>query len=369
MCFRRFLYLVADDCGGRSYSLRRIDMSRFFRPLWEGAPTPLDSSGGAGATYPSAVEDAGRLPEPTISFSIPELKQGSRLMDFMLFKQKGLDGENLKVVTIDQTGSTLMCDPSLHPVMAPLPMATPKLAPFSLTVGSSLYVMDALPKSPNGSQRHSFEALSYGRRHRHLYDWYWYSLPPPPYVFGPGDPSHHIESYAVVAGTDILISNKAKHSYHFDTVKRTWRKAGNWPMPFTLLAEYVPKHGLWFGLSSKSDGYGFLAANLMAPADSEEMSPPVVHGCWKEYVQPPPEWSLLRSYVVHLGSSKFCIVRFFEVGKLQVCPETQKTYMVEEELQAVLTGVEVEGCDQELQVFKYKSERYKLNIQSDYWVL
>ncbi|CAO2164589.1 unnamed protein product [Urochloa humidicola] len=198
----------------------------------------------------------------------------------------------------------------------------------------------------------------------HLDDRVWYCKPKAAGVLSSG-----IDMPFLCSGHRVLISNKAKHSYHFDTVKRTWRKAGNWPMPFTLLAEYVPKHGLWFGLSSKSDGYGFLAANLMAPADSEEMSPPVVHGCWKEYVQPPPEWSLLRSYVVHLGSSKFCIVRFFEVGKLQVCPETQKTYMVEEELQAVLTGVEVEGCDQELQVFKYKSERYKLNIQSDYWVL
>lgn len=249
-------------------------------------------------------------------------------------------------------------------------MVRPKLVPFSLTVGSSLYVMDAFPEPPNGSEYHSFQALSCGHLNSHLYkQWYWHSLPPPPFVFGPPDPSHYIESYAVVAGTDILMSNKAKHTYCFDTVKSTWRKVGDWPMPFSLLAEYVPKLKLWFGLSSMGHGYGFVAANLMASSDCKETSPPVVHGCWKEYMQPPPEWSLVRSQVVHLGCHKFCIIRFFEVGKLNVCSETHKTFKAEEELHTVLTGVEVVSCGQELQVLKHKSERYKLNLSNDYWVL
>ncbi|CAO2169851.1 unnamed protein product [Urochloa humidicola] len=371
MCFRRFLYLVADDCIERTYSLRRIDMSRFFRPLWEGAPTPLDSSGGAGATDPSALEDAGRLPEPTISFSTPRV-EGSRsaLIDFLLFKNKGRDDESLQVVTMDHTGRALLCDPSLQPECCRLPMVRPKLAPFSLTVGSSLYVMDAFPKPPNGSEYHSFEVLSCSHRNSDIYkEWYWHTLQPPPFVHGPRDPSHYIESYAVVAGTNILMSNMAKHTYCFDTAKSKWRKVGDWPMPFSLLAEYVPKYKLWFGLSSMGDGHSFLAANLMPPSDLEEMSPPVVHGSWREYVQPPPEWSLVRSQVVHLGCSKFCIIRFFEVGQLNVCSDTGKTFKVEEELQVVLTGVEVVSCDQELWVFKHKSERYKLNFENDYWVL
>ncbi|OEL20867.1 hypothetical protein BAE44_0018115 [Dichanthelium oligosanthes] len=144
-------------------------------------------------------------------------------------------------------------------------------------------------------------------------------------------------------------------------------------MPFGGLAEYVPEHRLWFGISSRADGYRFMAANLIATpsSDSEETlcPPPVVHGCWKEFVQPPPEWELVESQVVHLGSSKFCIVRFFEVGELYFCHETHKTEMMEEEMQMVLTGVVVGSCGGELRVVKHKSERYKLNFDFDYWVL
>ncbi|CAO2186747.1 unnamed protein product [Urochloa humidicola] len=374
MSLRRFLYVVADDCVERSYSLRRIDMSRFFfQAPSEGTPTPLDSSGGAGATDPLAIEDSGSLPHPTLYLGTRQLEQGTALIDFMLFKDKGRDGESLKVVTMDHTGSALMCDPSLPPVVGVLPMVTPKFVPFSLTVGSSLYVMDAFAVPPSGSQRHSFEVLSHGHRHSHsrLYkDWYWRSLPPPPWVHEQApDPSHFIESYAVVADTDILVSNKAKHTYRFDTVNGTWRKAGDWAMPFSFLAQHVPDHKLWFGLSSVGDGYRFLAADLMATLDSEEMAPPVVHSFWKEYVQLPPEWNLVESHAVHLGSSMFCIVRFFDVGKLCICPKTRRTFKVDEELQALLTGVQVEGCGQELQVLKHKSERYKLDIKNCYWVL
>ncbi|KAF8714837.1 hypothetical protein HU200_027371 [Digitaria exilis] len=353
-------------------------MSRFFfKAPSEGTPTPLDSSGGAGATDPLATEDSGSLPDPVLSFrAAQDLDQGSASINFVLFDKKGRDGENLKVVTIGHTGRTLMCDPSLPPSFLPLPMeATHRCAPFSLTVGSSLYVMDAVPKlSHNGSEWHySFEILSYGHCFSHLYkSWYWQSLPLPPNLYGRGDLADCIESYAVVDGTDILLSNRAKHTCRFDTVKGTWRKAGDWAMPFRRLAEYVPEHKRWFGISAKgNDGHScFLAADLMHTSDSHEMtSPPVVWGSWEEYVQPPPEWSLAESHAVHLGSSKFCIVRFFHVGELCVCPMTHRTVMVEEELQVLLTGVEVESCGEKLQVVKHKSERYKLDIKSDYWLL
>ncbi|KAF8703223.1 hypothetical protein HU200_032013 [Digitaria exilis] len=344
MSLRRFLYLVADDCVERGYSLRRIDMSRFFfKTPSEGTPTPLDSSGEAGATDPLATEDSGSLPDPVLSFrAAQDLDQVSALINFVLFDKKGRDGENSKVVTIGHTGRTLMCDPSLPPSFLPLPMeATHRSASFSLTVGSSLYVMDAVPKL--------FEMLSYGHCFSHLYkSWYWQSLPLPPNLYGRGDLADCIESYAVVDGTDILLSNRDKHTFRFDTVKGTWRKAGDWAMPFRRLAEYVPEHKLWFGISCKGNGYSFLAANLMHTSDSEEMvSPPVVWDSWNEYVQPPPEWSLAESHAVHLGSSKFCIIRFFHVGELCVCTVTHRTVVVEEELQALLTGVESSLCPQQ----------------------
>ncbi|CAO2200115.1 unnamed protein product [Urochloa humidicola] len=145
-------------------------------------------------------------------------------------------------------------------------------------------------------------------------------------------------------------------------------------MPFSNLAEYVPEHGLWFGISSRADGRRFTAANLMLTESGETTvgPPPVVHGSWKELIQLPPEWSLVRSQAVYLGSSKFCIVRFFEVGELRVCPKTRRT-LVEDVVQTVITGVEVESCGgsggEELRMVRHKSERYKLDILSEYWIL
>ncbi|XP_062192476.1 uncharacterized protein LOC133895969 [Phragmites australis] len=365
MSFRRFLYLVADDYVDRSYSLRRIDMSRlFFRPSTVGdqpSPTPLDSSGGAGAADPSATEDGGRLPDPTMILSTPDMMHARGSIHFMPFKNKG-SGEHCKVFTMDHTGRALMCDPGLPPAFRHLPsLASGKAAPFSLTVGDSLYIMDAFPKPP-GPKRHSFEVLTYDEK-CNFKESYWHTLHPPPYVYDLRDSSQYVESYALVAGSNMVISNKAvAETYCFDTVKSTWRKAGDWALPFTRLAEYDPDHKLWFGISSYDDGYRFCGANLIDA--SGEMRPPVVHGFWKEYVEPPPEWSLAWSYAVPLGSSKFCIIRLFEVVTIHVCSKSRT-----DELQAVLTGVEVQSCGEELRVVKHKSERYKLDITVDYRVL
>ncbi|CAL4996576.1 unnamed protein product [Urochloa decumbens] len=373
MSLRRFLYLVANDCGDCSYSLRRIDTSRFFfGGSTEGTPTPLDSSGGAGAADPSAIEDGGHLPDPMINLFPPRMELDPGSIGFMLFKNKVDEGHD-KVVATDNMGQSLICDPDLPPTVHYLPsMASPKFSPFSLTVGNSLYVLDAYPRAPNGRKRHSFEVLSSDEDHRSFKSkaWYWSPLDPPPHVYGPSHKSHFIDSYTVVAGSNIVVSNKdSQQTYCFDTVNRTWNKAGNWVLPFNRLAEYLPEHKLWFGISPIEEGYRFCGANLVASLDSGEMRPPLVHRLWKEYAEPPPEWSLAQTYAVHLGSSKFCIIRFFEIGKLHVCPEHHESYKREEELQAVLTGVEVENCGDEVRVVKHKSERYKLDVNSSYRVL
>ncbi|OEL20866.1 hypothetical protein BAE44_0018114 [Dichanthelium oligosanthes] len=106
---------------------------------------------------------------------LSEGSKGRGLIDFMLFKNNGRDGEGkLQVVTIDHTSRALLCDPSLPPEVTPLPKVTPMLAPFSLTVGCSLYVMDAFPVPPNAAgEGHSFKSLSSGHRDsRHYKQWY-----------------------------------------------------------------------------------------------------------------------------------------------------------------------------------------------------
>ncbi|GJN39789.1 hypothetical protein PR202_gb28931 [Eleusine coracana subsp. coracana] len=71
-------------------------------------------------------------------------------------------------------------------------------------------------------------------------------------------------------------------------------------------------------------------------------SPPAIHGLWKEYVEPSPKrWNLVRSYCISLGFSQ----------------------------QALIIGVEVQSCGQELRVVAYQSERYKLQQGMGYLVI
>nr|TKW09193.1 hypothetical protein SEVIR_6G077400v2 [Setaria viridis] len=289
-------------------------------------------------------------------------------MGFVLFKNNVNNGEHDKIVTIDGTGRSLICDSDVPPTVHYLPtLFSPKFRPFSLTVGFSLYVMDTIP-IPMPTRHRSFEVLSNDDDdHLSLKGWQWSPLDPSPHVYSrPSHRSTYIDSYAVVAGTSIVVSHNAGgRTYRFDTASKTWRKAGNWVLPFTCLAEYVPEHKLWFGVSSTNDGNRFCAADLVASPDSGEM-----RRRWCELGEPPPEWSLGQTYAVHLGSSRFCIVRFFVVvgGPVHVCPVSYSTFRVEEELQAVINGVEVEGCggdDEGLRVVKHKSERYKLDLDLD----
>jgi hypothetical protein len=366
MSFRRFLYLAADDCLNRSYSLRRIDVSRlFFRTPTEGTPAPLD---GVGAAAASAVEDGGPLPDPAIILTPSHQEHIVSGMDFVLFKDKDTyaDEATTKVVSIDNNGYCIIVDPELSPAaVRPMPrLASSKFIPFSLTVGKSLYVMDTIKEAPNDEQQsngeqHSFEVLSNDARASFRWvDRYWQPLDPPPTA----DSGHIIDSYAV-AGSNIIVSNKTSTlSYCFDTVKKKWNEAGKWVLPFSRFAEYVPEQKLWFGISSSEDGYRFSGANLLASSDSDEVGLPKVHGFWKEYSEPPLEWTLARSYAVHLGSSKFCIARLFEIGDNNDCPESYHSYKRAEELQVMFTGVEVESRDEGLCALKHKSACYKLNV-------
>lgn len=202
--------------------------------------------------------------------------------------------------------------------------------------------MDSIQSPSNGDAHGRIKCVK---------DWQWKPLDQHPVA------CPIVDSCAVVAGTKIVVSsgsNKAcAHSYCFDTVKKKWDDAGNWALPFNGVAEYVPEHKLWFGISRWDDqeGYRFSAADLVgASSDSGEvrLRVPEVKGLWKDYSEPPPEWTPAGSYSVYLGSSRFCIARFFEIGKIYVCPERHHSYKLKGgELQVVLTGVEVESGGEE----------------------
>ncbi|XP_062203202.1 uncharacterized protein LOC133905443 [Phragmites australis] len=360
MSFRRLVHLVVDDMNvrRRTYSLRSIDMSHLFR-------RPLKSIGGR-PDHPPPMEEnqemkPSPLPAPAMSFYPP---RGSRYHDDGVMTFMLLGGKHNKVVATDQTGRAVLHDPDQHAVHTLRNFTRPKSTPVSLTVGGDhLYVLDTLPEPGNEDQ--CFECLEYNRDGDGDEDWYPRVLPPPrPYKYEPdpamGDSTPGVDSYAMSGdGSHILISEEGVGTYSFDTAAAAWSKAGDWTLPFSGLAEYVPEHGFWFGL--KYDRCVFCAVDL---ASASARRPPAVRNLWKD-LTPPAEWTVpLTSHLVHLGSARFCIARFFTTD-----PFTSSSYPV---THAVFTAVEVERCadaDGGLRMVKHGSKLYTLLDDMVYWVL
>ncbi|KAJ1267020.1 hypothetical protein BS78_07G024800 [Paspalum vaginatum] len=321
----------------------------FFLSSSEGAPTPLERTGGAGATDLLALEDAGRLPDPVLCVAKPRSPTPSMPffsaalhVHFVLFGNKGHDGESLKVVAMDDQGRAFMCDPSLPPVFLPLPpvVSPPKRSPFSFTVGDGLYVMDGLVRPAAARARGTTRLRRAGAA-----------------VQLPG--SDYIDSHAVVAGgTDILVSYRSGGTYRFDTVESTWEEAALQPLPFSGLAEYVPEHELWFGLSSSDDGSRFMAtADLERPFLSFYMDMDLLPGGARllDGVRPATAGVVVPSKVRAPG-----ILQVLHRQVLQGLSGRLRDF------QMLLTGVGVESCGKELRVVKHKSERYKLTLSREY---
>ncbi|WVZ91113.1 hypothetical protein U9M48_037326 [Paspalum notatum var. saurae] len=347
MSFRRLVHLVVDDISSRrTYSLRSIDMSSLFRPRRE--------SLGVRPNQLPPMEEADNnqemKPFPLPTPPVP--------MEFML-----LGGRHNQVVATDQTGRAIIYDLGQHAVRTMHRLAAPKSTPVSLTVGDDhLYILDTCPMP--GDKDKCFECFEYD--HDGDQDWRPRALPPLPYkYYRPQlwESTDSVDSYAAVGDGDdaadphILISKERFGTYSFDTVARAWSKAGNWTLPFSGRAEYVPEHGLWFGL--RDDPCVFCAADLGSVLVRR---PPVVHDLWED-LAPPPRWMQhLESHLVHLGSAKFCIARFFTTNPLApVWPVTQ----------AVFTAVEVERCGNcagGIRVVKHRSKMYTLLSDMIYWV-
>jgi hypothetical protein len=85
-------------------------------------------------------------------------------------------------------------------------------------------------------------------------------------------------------------------TYSFDTAAEAWSKAGDWMLPFSGRAEYVPEQ------ASTASGS---ASETTAPARSAPW-PPAVRNLWKDFA-PPAEWTVFPpvSCLVHLGSARF----------------------------------------------------------------
>nr|BAC99833.1 hypothetical protein [Oryza sativa Japonica Group] len=346
-----------------NYTLRNIDMDRFFLPR----PTPVVPSV-ASAVAADAVEYAS-LPCPAMTFYPPfSTLFGNQKMEFLLLG----GNHNNAVVAVDQTCRTVLYDPGEHAVrtMPALPYQV-RLLTTSVTVGDDLYILDTSRRHVNDDGGGNvpcgcFYGLIYEDGLNE--DWRCHALPPPPPPL-----SHksdlHVHSYAVVGDMEIWMSSThGSGIYCFDTVSHVWSTvATGWKLPFVGLAEYCHEHGLWFGLSCST---GDRRRSLVLSAlDLDGTKLPVLHSLPLEFT-PPDALQLVSSYLVNLGAAKFCIARFFQ---------TDEDQRDGEELFAVLTAVEVERCDDDddaggangggLRMLKHRSEMYKLTSEMMYWVL
>uniref|UniRef100_A0A0E0JVF7 Uncharacterized protein n=1 Tax=Oryza punctata TaxID=4537 RepID=A0A0E0JVF7_ORYPU len=336
---RRFLYMVyiLDKAVGNShlpYRLRCINPSHLFYPK-----QPKDEE----VSSTTTVEDT-PLPPTTMTFC------GST--EFM---RRNDD----KIVGVDySTRRAILYDPDEHTVRVLPSMLARKSSTQALAIGRDLYLMDMTPWPDKGDDRrglrsgHSFEALI----HRD---------PRPPdgacrRTSATGAPCRRlragggkIKGYTVVGDSHILVSTQRYGTYYFDTVSSTWTKAGDWALPFCGRAEYVPEHGLWFGLSAADDDI-FGAWDL---SSTVQQQPPVVahRGCEGFAVPETP----YDSNVVHLGDGKLCTAKLFVVARRETCSECCCSFDRDRRFFAMLTGVEVVRCNgDKLRIIKHKSCRY-----------
>ncbi|CAM0880032.1 unnamed protein product [Alopecurus aequalis] len=348
---RRFVHVVVDNvirCHCK-YTLHSINASSFFYP-----ERP--------SRYPATIEDD-LLPQPAMSFHCPcNPLEYSGSMDFM-----SLGRDRKDILGVDHVGRAILYDTAFPAVRTMPTLHAPKSFPISVTAGNTLYVMNSRLGPP---QHHTFEALLHGRLPDSASNgWFWRSLPPPPYVH---DSAYHAEdevdddgevhqpyeitAYTAVGGySQIWISTAGVGTYAFDAMSGTWSKPGEWSLPFIGCAEFVPEHNLWFGFSSEDNQ--FCACDLTVTGEEQ----PSLRKVWELDLRPPQDWiPNTKSYLVPLGSGKFCIVNLFRRSE-ELFSKAGYRYDKTERF-AVFTGVEVENVDGiGLRMIKHKSKHYCLD--------
>uniref|UniRef100_A0ACD5WT74 Uncharacterized protein n=1 Tax=Avena sativa TaxID=4498 RepID=A0ACD5WT74_AVESA len=135
----------------------------------------------------------------------------------------------------------------------------------------------------------------------------WRTLPEPPPDYRYLNSSQlkcQLTAY-FTAGARVWVSAEERGTYSFHTVRRAWRKEGDWELPFHYRAVFVPElDGLCFGLCSK--GRYLIAVDV-------KQSPPAVRYRWEDTF---PRWARENGHLcglmpegslVYLGDGKFCI--------------------------------------------------------------
>ncbi|KAJ1281369.1 hypothetical protein BS78_04G301100 [Paspalum vaginatum] len=344
---RRSVNLIVDRCVARqpASTLHRLNPWRCFYPTAQEALAAADAAANNKQRVVIITEDA-PLPRAAISFYEPLNDIGS-----------------IHLMSLGRSSNDI-------------PHA-PKNALVSLAVADdALYLLELNPGTEE--EDHSFEALVH-RAGRGLYndEWYWRSLPPPPYAYDDcrgsksgvyeeyrrrcyehnGRDPYGIEAYAVVGETQIWISIKGGGTFPFDTTSGgAWSEAQNWALPFCGRVEYAPELALWFGFSSEAEGSPFAACDLGAASSTR---PPVLQEVRDKLAPALPErWVPVQEFLLPLGSGKFCIATVFELAPRGW---SRGNDYLSVETFVVLTGVEVErGRRGALSMIRHKSRRYRV---------
>ncbi|KAM0843801.1 hypothetical protein ACQ4PT_057469 [Festuca glaucescens] len=317
---RQFMYVVAMN-SKKSYTLHHFNPSPLFYPKVRG--------GGGSDRAAAAVEACSSLPPPAMSFHPIQFKHARARMEFMLFGR-----DRNKIVCTDETDRAVLYDDGLQAIRMLLSLKKAKWLrtkdPFSTSERPSLF---------NGE------------------DFFWRSIPPPPYVYAPGyggDRASAITTRAAaVGGLGVWISTERFGTYHLDTESGAWSKAGEWVLPFRGPAEYVPEYNLWFGISASEEGCLLCASDLAAASATRR---PVVRE-WEGFAA--PEGREMESFLLHLGGAHFCVAKLYKTMRQVMYGRSCCDHETTVNMFLMFTGVEIQRCSgktgRELRVVKHKS--------------
>jgi hypothetical protein len=145
----------------------------------------------------------------------------------------------------------------------------------------------------------------------------WRTLPEPPPDYRDLNSSWCQLTAHFTAGARVWVSAEERGTYSFHTVRRAWRKEGDWELPFYHRAVFVPElDNLCFGLCSKDRC--LLAVDI-------KQSPPVARYKWEDTF---PRWARENGHLcglmpegslVYLGDGKFCIAWTVLVDNFHGC--------------------------------------------------
>lgn len=91
----------------------------------------------------------------------------------------------------------------------------------------------------------------------------------------------------------------------------------------------------------------------------------MLHEDWKDLQAQEDNWILMKSFLVHLGSGKFCVAKFF-----QTFDKGSSEDLCQIENFAVLTGLTLDQCggvNRELRMTRHRSQLYYFKAMTKGW--